>query len=330
MHKTILRLSLALGLALFVVVILRSGPGQILAAIGRLTPAQWLVLLILRAVYWVLRTFNWKQVFDVFETKRPFGRLFEARLADNAVGFLTPSAMLGGLPVRAAMIGGADRRRVFASVVVDKTIEIFTMSFYTVLAMFAAIVLLPMTPAARITFGVFIVLAAALCAVLWIGQRSGFFGGLFGRLARIGIRPRWVERNGLRILDIDTAIAGFYRRHPSPIPPVVALYTLSYLIWAAEIDMSLRFLGAPGLTLIKSLLVISLGNVALLLPTVPASLGVYEATNVGVFAVLGWPAGLAVALAVIRRLLALFWTAVGLGALFWRQRRPPAAGPASG
>jgi uncharacterized membrane protein YbhN (UPF0104 family) len=64
-----------------------------------------------------------------------------------------------------------------------------------------------------------------------------------------------------------------------------------------------------------------LGNVAFLLPGVPASLGVYELTNVGVFKVLGWSAGMAVALSVIRRLLALAWTAFGLLALYWRQRR---------
>jgi len=41
---------------------------------------------------------------------------------------------------------------------------------------------------------------------------------------------------------------------------------------------------------------------------------------VGVFAVLGWPAGLAVALSIIRRLLALVWTAAGLAVLGLRRR----------
>ncbi len=127
------------------------------------------------------------------------------------------------------------------------------------------------------------------------------------------------KRDSLR--EVDAALAEFYRERRAKIPAVVGLYTLSYLIWAVEIDVTLRFLGAPDLTFIKSLLVISLGNVAFLLPGVPASLGVYELTNVGVFKVLGWSAGMAVALSVIRRLLALAWTAFGLLALYWRQRR---------
>jgi uncharacterized protein (TIRG00374 family) len=322
LRKKVLRLSLVLGLALFALVVARAGPDRILADIGRLSVAQFAALLGLRAVFWILRTFNWKQVYDCYGDKRPFGLLFEARLADNAVSYLTPAAMLGGLPVRALMLEGVDRRRAFASVILDKTIEGATMAAYTVLAMLAALLFLPMAGEARLAFIVFIVLATAACVILLAGQRRGLFVGIIDRLARFGIRPKWAAKKRESLRAIDDAVAEFYRERRSLIPSVVGLYTLSYLVWAVEIDVTLRFLGAPGLTLLKSLLVISLGNVTLLLPTVPASLGVYELTNVGVFAILGWPAGLAVALSVIRRLLGLVWTAAGLLALYWRQRKP--------
>jgi uncharacterized protein (TIRG00374 family) len=291
-----------------------------LAAVGRLTVLQWTILAGLRLAYWLLRTFNWKQVFDRYEARQPFHRLFEARIADNAVGFITPSAMLGGLPVRALLLPGIDRRRVFASAVLDKTIEIFTLAAATVLAMLAAMAALPMPASALLIFGLFVGLAAALCLAILAGQRRGFFLGIFDRLARLGVRPRWVEKNRPALRDVDDTIAGFHRDHRAAIPAIAALYLLSYFVWAFEIDVTLRFLGAPGLTLIKSLLVVSLGNVALLLPTVPAALGVYEVTNVGVFAVLGWPAELAIALSLIRRLLALGWTAAGLAILGLRRR----------
>jgi uncharacterized protein (TIRG00374 family) len=322
-----IRLSLLLGIALFALAVWRNGPRSMIESVGRLSPAQWAVLAGLRLVYWLLRTFNWKQVFDRYEARQPFLRLFEARIADNAVGFITPSAMLGGLPVRALLLPGLDRRRVFASAVLDKTIEIFTLASASVLAMLAAMIVLPMPGSARLVFGLFIVLASALCLGLLAGQRHGFFLGIIDRLARFGIRPRWAEKIRPSLRDVDEAIAGFHRDHRAAIPAVAALYTLSYFVWAIEIDVTLRFLGAPGLTLVKSLLVVSLGNVAMLLPTVPASLGVYEVTNVGVFAVLGWPAELAIALSVIRRLLALAWTAVGLAVLGLRRRSLEARGP---
>ncbi len=43
-----------------------------------------------------------------------------------------------------------------------------------------------------------------------------------------------------------------------------------------------------------------------------ASFGTYEATNLVVFAGLGWSAGLALSLTIIRRALSLFWAGVGL------------------
>jgi uncharacterized protein (TIRG00374 family) len=322
LRKTVLSLSLFVGIALFAIVVARAGPARILADIGRLNAAQFAALIALRAVFWVLRTFNWKQVYDCYGPRRPFRRLFEARLADNAVSFLTPSAMLGGLPVRAMMLEGVDRRRALASVILDKTIEGATMAAYTIMAMLAALLTLPMSDEARLAFIAFIVLAATACVVLLTGQRRGLLLGFFDRLGRLGIRPRWAVRKRDSLEAIDAAVAEFYRDRRPLIPAIVGLYTLSYLVWAVEIHVTLRFLGAPDLTLFKSLLVISLGNVALLLPTVPASLGVYELTNVGVFAILGWPAGLAVALSVIRRLLGLAWTAVGLLLLFLRQWKP--------
>jgi len=106
LRKTVLRLSLVLGLVLFALVVWGSGPERILADLASLSALQLAVLMALRAVYWILRTFNWQQVYCCYEAKQPFRRLFEARLADNAVGFLTPSAMLGGLPVRALMLEG--------------------------------------------------------------------------------------------------------------------------------------------------------------------------------------------------------------------------------
>lgn len=329
MRKTVLRLSLILGIALFALIVWRSGPDRILADLAGLTAFQIAALLGLRAVYWVLRTFNWKQVYGCFEKNQPFHRLFEARLADNAVSFLTPSAMLGGLPVRALLLEGVDRRRVFASVVIDKTIEALTMAAYTVLAMLAAVIVLPMSGAARLVFGLFIVIFCGLGLAVVAGQRQGLFIGLLDLLARLGLRLRAAESRRESFREVDAALAEFYRCRRPLVPAIVGLYTVSYLVWAVEIDITLRFLDAPGLTFIKSLLVISLGNVAYLLPGVPASLGVYELTNVGVFKVLGWAAGMAVALSVIRRLLALAWTAVGLLALYWRQRKTDraAAGP---
>ena len=315
MRKKILRISLVVGILLFCLVVYKVGPGQILNYIKRLSWKSFLVLFGLRIIYWILRTFNWKTVARFFDTRQSYFLLFEARIVANAISYLTPSAMLGGEPIRALMMDGTSRRKNIATVVLDKTIEIITMSFFTILAVVIAIICIPMPVQYRILFIVFVVLTIFLCLFLWLKQKQGFFIWIFNVLGKIKIRSRFIERNKEKIRDVDGYISDFYRNHKTKIPLIAFLYSLTFLFWVAEIHVTLLFLKAPGLTLFKSFLVITMGNVALLLPTIPASLGVYEITNVGIFALLGWRADIALSMAIIRRILMLLWTGIGLLAM---------------
>ena len=102
------------------------------------------------------------------------------------------------------------------------------------------------------------------------------------------------------------------------------LNLLLHAFWVAEIDLTLAALGAPGLTVGRSFLVVTLGAVGLLLPTTPASLGTYEAANLAVFAGLGWSAELSLSLAFVRRFLSLFWAGAGLLCIAGSRPRGPA------
>jgi len=124
------------------------------------------------------------------------------------------------------------------------------------------------------------------------------------------------------IRAIDSYISAFYREHRAKIPVAALLYSLTFLFWAVEIHMTLLFLHVPGLTFVKSLFVITLGNIALLVPTVPASLGVYEITNIGIFALLGWGAAIALSMAITRRVIMLLWTGIGLLIMAKHQIKP--------
>lgn len=182
--------------------------------------------------------------------------------------------------------------------------------------------LIPMPLRLKAVFAGFVGLMLALCLVLLAKQRQGFFIWMVKALGKIRIRFRFVERNMDKIREIDSYISSFYREHRAKIPLVALLYSVTFLFWAVEIHMTLLFLHVPGLTFVKSLFVITLGNIALLVPTVPASLGVYEITNIGVFALLGWGAAIALSMAIIRRVLMLLWTGIGLLIMAKHQIKP--------
>jgi uncharacterized protein (TIRG00374 family) len=242
--------------------------------------------------------------------------MLKARLASYAVGFLTPSAMLGGEPLRAFMINGTSRRRSFATVVIDKTVEICTMSIFTVVAVLFALSRIPMPSSYRAAFLTFIGVIVLLVLFLLVRQRKGMFIGIADALARIGLKFQFIERNRSHLQDIDAHVADFYRHHRRKIPLVALHYALTFFFWVLEIQMTMLFLHVNGVTLFKSFLIITLSNIALLLPTIPGSVGVYEVANIGVFALLGWSASTAMSMAIVRRIVTLVWVGVGLGILW--------------
>lgn len=316
MRKKIIRISILFGLALFAFLIYKTGPSEILRQIQKLTWAHFLILVGMRLVYWILRTICWQIVFVAYDRRVPFLRMLKARLASYAVSYLTPSAMLGGEPLRALMVGGSSRRRSMATVVIDKTIEIVTMSFFTIAAVLVALARFSMPRSTRTVFLVFIGVIILLVLFLIVRQKKGMFIGIIDAMAKVGLRFKFIERNRSHIQDIDAHVSDFYRGRRRKMPLVALHYCLTFFFWVAEIFVTMTFLHVPGVTIFKSFLIITLGNVALLLPTIPGSVGVYEVANVGIFALLGWNASTAMSMAIVRRIVTLVWVGVGLLAIW--------------
>jgi uncharacterized membrane protein YbhN (UPF0104 family) len=93
---------------------------------------------------------------------------------------------------------------------------------------------------------------------------------------------------------------------------VFLLHSFIFLLWTTEIYLTLLFIGAEGITLIKSYIIVSLGAFVVLLPTMPASLGTYEITYVTIFVLLNLGADTGMTLILIRRIILLIWAGIGL------------------
>ena len=307
-----LRVTAVIGLLVFAFLIWRIGPGVIWKELRKLDAWTIALLFGMRAGYLLFRTWIWRTVYARYDAPPPFGHLFAARIAGHAVSYLTPSAYVGGEAVRALMIEGRDRKPVLASVIVDTTFGVLGVGALAGLGVIALVAASPLPFSGRAALAASFAASALVLGLLVRKQRSGFFGWLAGIPARIGLRPRFIERNRERIRRVDEHIADFYVRGDGGPLQVFALYMLLNAFWIMEIFVTLRALGAPGLTIGKSVLVGAFGAVGLIVPTTPASLGTYEATNLAVFAGLGWGAGLGMSMILVRRALSLFWAGVGL------------------
>jgi uncharacterized protein (TIRG00374 family) len=311
----VLRIFWLIGLVLFAVLIFKIGPGTIWQNIIRFSLRDFLILMGLRCVYWGLRTWNWKIVFERLDGGVSFGRLFSARLAGHAISYLTPSAHIGGEPVRALMVGHKNRRIAFASVIVDKTIEIMTMIILMVTGVVLGLTRISLPGKSWVMMTLGILSIGGLIAFIYHKQRTGLFTWAKDLLLKLRISPSVLIKNSDRIEETDRYISLFHREHRGAFLTVFFLYIGLGIVWTAEIHITMRLLGIHGVSFFDSFLIVSLGNLAFLLPAIPAAIGTYEATYVGLFYLLGLGSGSAIALTLIRRILSIIWAGFGLLAM---------------
>ena len=316
MRKKILRISSIVGLFIFAYLIYKIGPKQIWENINKITMVSFLMLFSMRFFYWALRTLSWKVILDQYEKQYSFFHIFTARMSSHAIAHLTPTATVGGEATRIMMVNSSSKKINIASVIVDKTIEFIVYIFFTIIGVAIAITKIRMPDEYKIVLIGFVFLSTILILFFISKQKKGLFTWIIRILEKIKIRFKIFERNKEKIEETDEYISDFYNKHKKVFIKVFLLYSLLFLFWTAEIHLTLMFIGAKDITFLESFLVVALGTVAFIFPIIPASIGIYEAANVAIFALLRLGVGIGFTMVLIRRIIALLWAGIGLFGMF--------------
>ncbi|HPW17612.1 MAG TPA: lysylphosphatidylglycerol synthase transmembrane domain-containing protein [Candidatus Aminicenantes bacterium] len=314
------------GFGLFVYLVVRTGPEEILRAIGRLSLGEIAALMALRFLYWLVRAVNWRALLAASGERPPFGHILGARIAGYAVSYLTPAGNIGGETVRIFCLDRVGRNKALATVVVDKTIE-FLAGLSTV-ALAVVFLITGFALPERQKIGLFAAIAGLLLvlAFLILKQRQGLFAWALDTLKKIKIRIPFFENRRDKILETDAHIADFYRKNPRLFLALFASYFAQAWLWALEIYLTFRFLGGSTPAFVKCFLIVTLGSFYSFLP-VPGSMGVYELTYVSLFALLRIEMSAGMAVILIRRVVGLVWAGIGIVPLVRKRSARPANGP---
>jgi uncharacterized protein (TIRG00374 family) len=314
------------GFALFVYLIVHTGPKEILKALGRLSLWEIAALMALRFLYWLIRAVNWRALLAASGERPPFGHILGARIAGYAVSYLTPAGNIGGETVRIFCLDRVGRNKALATVVVDKTIE-FLAGLSTV-ALSVVFLITEFALPRRQKIGLFAAIAGLLLLLIFLilKQRQGLFTWALDTLKKIKISIPFFENRRDKIIETDAHISECYRRNPRLFLALFASYFAQAWLWALEIYLTFRFLGGAAPTFFKCFLIVTLGSFYSFLP-VPGSMGVYELTYVSLFAVLRIEMSSGMAVILIRRVVGLVWAGIGIIPLVRKQAGPPANGP---
>lgn len=313
--KYLIRLAvLGIGLGMVVTLIIHLGPAGIWGQVKRVGWSFPLIFLPY-AVLVIFDNLGWAYTFlpGVFGQKVTLARLYLVRLAGESINSLTPTASLGGEPVKAAILRRWDvpGAQGMASVVIDKTMLAFSQIPFLFIGLLLLGSLLDDNTVLWWVIGVTAPLAVLFILGIVTWQKQGLFTPILHLFRWLGIgTSSWEDR----IDRVDSNIRQFYRERPDGFVKSAAAHFIAWLLGVNETMLLLWLIGAEvswtQAIVIESLSVLAKGLGQVI--GIPGGVGVQEGGGVVIFRILGLPEATGMALILLKRVRELFFTAIGL------------------
>ena len=246
--------------------------------------------------------------------KVPLWRLSLARLAGEAVNNLTPTANLGGEPIKVYLLRahGLTTNAGLASVVVAKTALTVSQIVFILLGLPCFLYRLGWVRQGWWVLGPLLVLAYGFSLLLIRWQRRGLMGMVVRALQRL--LPRWqrLAQWEERARQIDSHVVHFYDGNTRGFIASTAYHFIGWLLGAVEVLFFFHLMGVPVApvdaliieTMVQPLIVIAL--------VIPGALGVQEAGGVFLCRLLGLDDGAGLTLMALKRAREGIYNLIGL------------------
>ena len=312
------RILLILGLLTLVLIVWYIGSGSIYAAVAQLPPAALFVMLIPSVMMYVIDAYGWKVTLGPSAKAMPFWRILAIRTAGEVVNMTTPTAYVGGEPLKAYLLTkhGVPMVEGLASVIIAKTTMTIAEVLFILLGIAGGVWLVggkdssgQTVAAALVSVGL---LAAGIAAFVFV-QRQGLFSWLLDVLRRIGLKIAYLDAREEQLRSLDHTIREFYRHHRPAFYASTGFFFLGWMAEALEVYVIISYLGGPVLALSA----LSIGALSVFIKGgtffIPGSLGAQDGGNVLLLKAFGYSDVTGITFALLRRCRELVW--IGLGVL---------------
>lgn len=284
------------------------------AVLANLRLVGWGVLLIVGQEIGAitLNALGWWCAFSAPKPNIPFRTLLAARLAGDAVNYLTPTASIGGEVVRTRLLRGyGNSMATVASLAVAKVSQTVAQVAFVIAGLFLVLNDIPLPQQVR--FGILLGLSvfSAIAVVLVFVQRHGMFAPLLRLAQRLRLSTHAPELMG-RLQRLDAEIARLHVDASASFVLSTLCFFGGWCMGIVEIYLILFLLGLPAT--VHLAIAIEVLSVAIdgMLFFVPMKAGTQEGSKVFVFTVLGLDPAKGLALGLLRRIRELAWAFLGL------------------
>ena len=306
-------LAVIYGAVLLVYLIRRVGPGRIAENIATLGWGLALVIA-LGGVVHVLRTLAWRVTLTGWTGRVSLRRMFQLRVASEAVGQVGVLGQLFGEGLRITAFDPSipiDRR--ISSVILDRALFIVTGAIVSVAGIAAALLVASLSHALRLYSALFAVTVIGLLSAVALAMLNRW--PILSRPARALSRLRFlrdrVESTLPLIHSVEKKLFDFQRSTPRAFWASFALNLACQGMAILELFLVLWLLGLRVAPL-EAFVFEALTKLVNAFGTLnPGNIGTYEGGNMLIAKMFGLSGAVGLSVAVARRLRAIFWTVVG-------------------
>jgi len=303
----------SIGLLLLANLVRRSGPSRILE--GVISVGWGLVLVIaLAGLALAVRTWAWRSTVLDGGPRPSFARMFALRLVSEAAGQAGVFGQVFGDAWRVAKLGAdlplASR---ITSVALDRALYTLSSTMVTIAGVTAVAFLLPLPGKWALYAKIFAsILVFTVClAVLAVRRRWPVISGPVRALGRIGRIAQAVERKREAAQSVEDRLLDFFHHSPAAFRFSFALQVIAHAGAVLEVYLILRLMGRPA-ALSSALAIEGLTKLVNVIGMInPGNAGTYEGGNMLFARLLAMSGTAGLTLALIRRVRALFWAAIG-------------------
>jgi putative membrane protein len=311
--KRIKLLLLCLGFALLALMIQQVGLANILGEMEKLGPNAVLILLPYTFVY-IFDALGWRVTLGDKIKEIGFPRLFLTRMAGEAINYITPSAYLGGEPVKAYLLQkqGISLVDGLASVVTAKTVMVISQVLFVLLGIGLTFLNQPNSNGLIAAAILVVSIVSFAAAFLVFAQHRGMFTGILWLLERMSLPSGFLKRREEQLKNLDHTILMFYGQHRSGFLFAAIFFSMGWVVGSLEVYLLLHLLNIsvslPTAISMEALITVIRAAVFF----IPSGLGAQEGGNILLFTTFGFSPVTAMTYSIVRRLRELIWITIGL------------------
>lgn len=322
-------LLLALGVLTLGLLVWHIGPDRIYEAAARFGPSALLVMLIPSLMMYVFEAYGWRLTLGSAADGIAFWKVLAIRTAGEVVNMTTPTAYVGGEPLKAYLL---QRHRIplvdgLASVVIAKTIMTLAQVLFILVGIALTFWMLGTAGSSSQIAAAGLLTAALLffgVTVFIFVQKRGLFMWMLQTLRGLKLHIAFLEAREEKLRSLDETILNFYTRHRSAFYASTALYLLGWLSEAVEVYVIILYLGEPA----NMLSAVSIGALSVFIKGgtffIPGSLGAQDGGNLLLLKAFGYSDVTGITFALLRRFRELVWIGIGLlclASMGWARKR---------